>query len=98
MILEILKRELTGISHLAGATPLSRYEFAKLLTKTFNLGANPIKPTSSKAIPWIAKRPKDSSLNVEKARQTLRNKPLKIHEALKKMKKEIEQRSVYRMY
>jgi dTDP-4-dehydrorhamnose reductase len=98
MILEILKRELTGIFHLAGATPLSRYEFAKLLAETFNLGANPIKPTSSKAIPWIAKRPKDSSLNVEKARQTLRNKPLKIHEALKKMKKEIEQRSVYRMY
>jgi len=38
--------------------------------------------------------PKGSSVNVDKACQTLRNKPLKIHEAAEKMKKEIEQKQV----
>jgi len=92
-ILEVLERKLTGIFHLAGATRLSRHEFAKLLAETFSLDRNLIKPVSSKEISWIAKRPKDSSLNVDKACQTLRNKPQKIHEALKKMKKEIEQKN-----
>ena len=96
MILEVLERKLTGIFHLAGATRLNRYEFAKLLAETFSLDKNLITPVSSKEIKWIAKRPKDSSLNINKAHQTLRNKPLKIEQALLEMKKEIEKAGVYR--
>ena len=91
MILEVLERKLTGIFHLAGATRLSRYEFARLLAEIFSLDTNLISPASSKEIPWTAKRPRDSSLNVDRACQTLRNTPLKILEALEKMKKEMEQ-------
>ena len=47
-----------------------------------------IKPAKMNEMSWKAKRPKDSSLNIDKAYQTLENKPLKIHEALKKMKEE----------
>jgi len=90
MVLEVLERKLTGIFHLAGATRLSRYEFAKFLAETFSLDTNFITPVSSKEISWIAKRPKDSSLNIKKAQQTLKNKPLKIEQALNKMKKEIQ--------
>jgi len=90
MALEVLERKLTGIFHLAGATRLSRYEFAKSLAEIFGLDTNLITPVSSKEILWAAKRPMDSSLNVEKAQQTLRNKPLKVEQALKKMKKEIQ--------
>jgi len=90
MILEVSERKLTGTFHLAGATRLSRFEFAKLLAKTFSLNTNFITPASSREISWIAKRPQDSSLNINKAYQTLKNKPLKIQEALEKMKKEIE--------
>jgi len=89
MTLEVLERKLTGIFHLAGATRLSRYEFAKSLAEIFGLDTNLIIPVSSKEIPWTAKRPRDSSLNVEKAQQTLRNKPLSVEQALEKMKKEI---------
>ena len=89
MVLEVLERKLTGIFHLAGATRLSRYEFAKFLAENFSLDMNLITPVSSKEISWIARRPKDSSLNIKKAQQTLKNKPLKIEQALNKMKKEI---------
>jgi dTDP-4-dehydrorhamnose reductase len=90
MALEVLERKLTGTFHLAGATRLSRHEFAKHLAETFDLDTNLIAPVSSKEIPWTAKRPKDSSLNVEKAQETLKNKPLKVKQALEKMKKEVQ--------
>jgi dTDP-4-dehydrorhamnose reductase len=77
MILEVLERRLTGIFHLVGATRLSRYEFADLLAQAFNLDSALMTPVTSEEIPWIARRPKDSSLNVNKAKQTLKRKPLK---------------------
>lgn len=91
MLLEILERKITGIYHLAGATRISRYEFAKLIAETFHLDTSLIIPISSKELSWVAKRPKDSSLSVNKACQTLINKPLKVSEALEKMKKEMEE-------
>lgn len=96
MILEVIERKLTGIFHLAGATRLNRYEFARLLAETFTLDTHLMTHVSSKEISWIAKRPKDCSMNVDKACQTLKNKPLRIREALQKMKKEMEQAKVYR--
>ena len=88
MILQILEKRVNGIFHLAGATRLSRYEFAEHLAETFNLDPKYIKPVQSEHIKWIAKRPKDSSLDVSKAKRTLAIKPLEIREALETMKKE----------
>ena len=90
MILEILERKLTGTFHLAGATRLSRYEFARLLAETFQLNPSPLIPTLSKEISWVANRPRDSSLDTEKATLTLERKPMQILEALKEMKKDLE--------
>lgn len=39
-------------------------------------------------MPWKARRPKDSSLNVSKAVTMLNNKPLKLDQALETMKNE----------
>jgi len=91
MILEIVEKRITGTFHLAGATRLSRYEFAQKIAETFNLDQNLLRPTSSEKMPWIAKRPRDTSLNVDKAKQTLNNKPLQISEALSRLKKETSQ-------
>jgi dTDP-4-dehydrorhamnose reductase len=88
MIIETLEKRINGTFHLAGATRLSRYEFAQHVAETFNLDSKYIKPVKSKQIKWLARRPKDSSLDVRKAKQTLTIKPLEIHEALKKMKKD----------
>jgi len=91
LLIEIMERKITGTYHLAGATRINRYKFAKLIAKTFNLNTKSITPAISREFSWVAKRPKDSSLNIKKAHQTLNNKPLKINEALDTMKEEILQ-------
>jgi dTDP-4-dehydrorhamnose reductase len=89
MILEVVERRLTGIYHLAGATTISRYDYAKELAEVFNLKKELIEPATSEDIAWIAPRPKDSSLNVSKAAQTLENKPLNMREALIKLREDL---------
>lgn len=89
MILEIIEKRTTGIFHLAGATRLSRFEFAQLLAQTFNLDSAWIKPALSREMPWTSTRPKDSSLDVRKATETFRTKPAIINEALLTMKEEM---------
>ncbi len=89
MTLEIIERKLTGTFHLSGATRISRYDFAKLIAQAFNLDLKLINPGSAEDFPWVAKRPKDSSLDTAKAQQTLKNKPLQIQQALEILKQEI---------
>jgi len=90
MILETIEKKLTGIYHLAGATPINRYDFSTLIADTFSLDKTLISPANSSEMNWLAKRPKNTSLNVEKASTTLKHKPLKIQEALLKLKEEIK--------
>jgi len=89
MLLEIVSRRITGIFHTAGATRASRHEFALKLAQIFELNTNLIKPAKMNELPWKAKRPKDSSLNVSKASALLNAKPLKLNEALKRMKRRL---------
>ena len=88
MLLEIAERKITGTTHTAGATRVSRHEFALKLAETFNLNKNLIKPITMNEIRWKAKRPKDSSLNVSKANSLLNTKPLQLNNASEMMKKE----------
>ena len=90
MTLEIVERKLTGIYHLSGASRISRYDFALLLAKTFNLDASLLAPTAMKDFSFPAKRPKDSSLDTTKAEQKLKNKPLKVDDALSRLKSELD--------
>jgi dTDP-4-dehydrorhamnose reductase len=89
MTLEIAERRLSGIYHVSGATRLSRYEYAELVAQIFELDPNFIVPVTSADMSWAAKRPRDSSLDTSKAEQTLKNKPLKISEALEQLKREL---------
>jgi len=89
MTLEIIERKLTGTFHLSGATRISRYGFAKQVAETFDLDSNLINPITSAEFSWVAKRPRDSSLNTAKAQQELKNKPLQIKQAVAKMKEEL---------
>jgi dTDP-4-dehydrorhamnose reductase len=89
MTLEIIERKLTGTFHVSGATRVSRYDFAKLVAQTFNLDPNLINPVTSAEFLWVAKRPRDSSLDTSKAQRILKNKPLQINHALESMKQEL---------
>ena len=94
MLLEIAERKLSSILHTAGATRVSRYEFALKLAEVFDLNANLIKPAKMNEILWKAKRPRDSSLNVGKARFLLKARPLELDEAIRKMKEGVEKSGV----
>ena len=89
MVLECLERELKGTFHLAGATRVSRFEFAKEVARTFGLDENLIRPARMDEMKWVAKRPKDSSLDTTKAQRSLKNKPYELKKALKVLKDEI---------
>jgi dTDP-4-dehydrorhamnose reductase len=84
MILELAPKRWEGIIHLAGATRIDRYNFAKQIAKNFHYDPNLIEPVKSEQTEWMAKRPADSSLNVEKAENLLEKKPLELNKALQR--------------
>jgi dTDP-4-dehydrorhamnose reductase len=89
--IETVQKDLKGLYHASGSERISRYEFAKQIAKIFNLNQSLIKPIKmSQLTAWVAKRPKDSSLNTEKIQKQLKTKPLNITEGLNRMKKEAE--------
>jgi dTDP-4-dehydrorhamnose reductase len=81
MLIEIAERKLPGIIHTAGATRLSRFDFAIGLANTFELDTTLIRAVQARDLQWKAKRPADSSLSVERAQQLLTKAPLNIENA-----------------
>ena len=90
MLIEIAKRQLVGIIHLAGATRISRYEMAELVADKLSLDKKLLNPTNLDEMKWIAKRPKDSSLDVSKAFSILNEKPFIIEQGLDSFVREIK--------
>jgi len=90
MIIEACERQLLGIYHLSGATRVSRYEFALKLAETFNLNKDLIIASRMEKMSWIAKRPKDSSLDTSKAKRDLNLKPMDLNTALNYLKEELK--------
>ncbi|MEW6044636.1 MAG: dTDP-4-dehydrorhamnose reductase [Thermoproteota archaeon] len=82
MVVEISIRKITGLIHLAGASRLSRYEFAKIIADKLSLDTTLLKPTKIAEMSWRAQRPHDSSLDVSKANKILSNKPQKIEQCI----------------
>lgn len=89
MLKEVMERRLTGTYHLSGATRINRYEFARKLCNVLDLDSSLLKAVTMKDMNWIARRPKDSSLDVSKAMRMLNTKPLDIGDALLRLKGEL---------
>jgi len=88
VILEIIDKKLEGVYHTAGSERISRYEFALEIAETFNFDAGLIQPIKmSKLKAWVAKRPKDSSLCVDKVRKEIDMELLGVAQGLKEMKR-----------
>jgi dTDP-4-dehydrorhamnose reductase len=90
MTWEIIQRRLTGTFHLSGATRINRYDFAKSIASAFKLDPTLIIPSASSEFAWVARRPKDSSLSVIKAQETLNNLPLPVDQALSRLRSEMQ--------
>ncbi len=91
MIIEIATRQIVGVIHLAGATRISRYEMAQQVSDKLNLDKKLLKSSTIDKMNWIAKRPKDSSLDVSFATSILKERPLSIDESLDLFIQEIKQ-------
>jgi len=90
MLIEIAKRQIVGLIHLAGATRISRYEMAELIANKMHLDKKLLKSIKMEDIKWIALRPRDSSLDVSKAFAILNEKPFTLESGLDNFVKEIK--------
>jgi len=66
-----IERNSQGILHVAGNERISRFGFALRIAKRFSLDESLLVPVEMKDLSWIARRPRDSSLNVGKAEKEL---------------------------
>ena len=82
MLIEISERHLNGIFHVAGATKISRYEMASIISDKLNLDEKLLRKILINELKLEASRPKDSSLNISKATSILNEKPQKINQSL----------------
>jgi dTDP-4-dehydrorhamnose reductase len=82
MIIEVATKQINGIIHLAGSTRISRYDFAVMIAEKLGLDKSLLIQAKTEDMNWIAKRPKDSSLDVAKAAELLNEKPQTIQQSL----------------
>ncbi len=88
-ILEMIQKNLDGLYHTAGSARISRFDFALQIAKSFDLDSSLIKPVRmSELKAWVAKRPRDSSLCIDKIQKQIKTKLLDVNDALKRMKRE----------
>jgi dTDP-4-dehydrorhamnose reductase len=80
---EIYEKEISGILHYSSLDKISRFEFGNLVAEVFGFDKNLIKETRMEYMNWKAKRPRDSSLNNEKAKKLLNNKPINVIDEIK---------------
>ena len=89
MLVEVAKRQIVGVIHLAGATRISRYEMAELTAEKLNLNKKLLLPVNLHEMNLAAKRPKDSSLDVSQAFSLLKEKPFIIDHGLDNLVREL---------
>ena len=82
MLIEITTRQILGIIHVSGATRISRYALAELISDKLNLDKNLLIPSRIDNMNWKAQRPIDSSLDVSLAIESLNEQPQKIGKSL----------------
>jgi dTDP-4-dehydrorhamnose reductase len=82
MLIEITIRQILGIIHVSGATRISRYALAELISDKLNLDKNLLIPSRIDNMNWKAQRPIDSSLDVSLAIESLNEQPQKIGKSL----------------
>jgi len=70
-LLKLITKDVKGIYHASGSQKVSRYEMGKLIANTFDLKGEKIFPTTMEKVGLTARRPRDSSLNVEKIEEEI---------------------------
>jgi len=80
-----IERGSEGVLHVAGKDRISRFDFARRIAKRFGLDESLLVPVEMRDLNWVAKRPRDSSLDVGKAERELGVKLLEVDRGLEEM-------------
>lgn len=90
VILELIARGATGILHVGARNAVSKYECAVLLAELFGFDSKRVVPISAAEFPFIARRPKDTSLNVRMVSKLLGKEMLSVEDGLREFRKSFE--------
>jgi len=88
-LIRLSESDHTGTYHITGKTRLSRYDFAVKIARRLGLDESFVSSITTDQLKQVAKRPMDSSLNVEKVEKHLNIKMLTIDEALNIISKQM---------
>lgn len=80
-----------GIIHLGSDDKISKYEFCKIMAQKLGFGENYVKPSSIDILSFIAKRPKNTSLNNRLSKSIVKHKSIGFADWLESKKDEIIQ-------
>jgi len=83
----VIKKEKTGIFHVAGSDCVSRYDFALKIAEIFDLDKSMLAPVPNSYFTEIAPRPYNTCLCTDKMERELKIKSIGIEEGLKILKK-----------
>lgn len=89
-LIKIHEKDKSGIYHVAGDERINRLHFAGNIAEIFDLNEDLINPIKSDELIQKARRPKDTSLCVDKAKRDLKMKLLNTKEGLEEMRKVME--------
>ena len=95
LIFKSLLLNFEGIIHHGSSDKISRYQFARLIAKVYGLNANFIKPISSSNLinknkSYVAKRPLNSTLMIDKSEKILNAQILSTEYSLNIIKKQMQ--------
>lgn len=85
VIWAILDRDIDGIIHLGGRDVISRYEFARMVARIFELDQSRIRPVPSSFFPDLAPRPRNTSLVTSRMESELGVPPSTLEAGLRLM-------------
>jgi dTDP-4-dehydrorhamnose reductase len=86
VIIEMLRKDLSGLFHVAGSERCSKLQFGLSLAEVFHLERNLIEPITLSKKNLTAKRPMDPSLSSEKIKTEIETNLLNVEEGLKAFK------------
>lgn len=94
----VIKKEKTGIFHIAGVDCITRYNFALKIAEIFNLDKNMLTPVSDNYFTEMAPRPHNTCFCTDKMEQELKVKPIGIEEGLKILKNSYYRHNIIGMH
>ena len=87
VLFELLELKYKGILHIAGASSMSKLDFAYTIADVFDLDRQVIKSVSMRDVPLKAPRARDTSLDISKARRLFKTEIMDIWEGLEEMER-----------